>query len=320
MAGLLLLVSLGACRDRAPAATGPRTWALALHGGVGRPAGASTPARRAALERALRSTLSEGARRLDRGASALDVVEIVVRDLEDSGYFNAGRGAVADESGEHRLDAAIMDGRSLACGAVAGVATVRHPVALARQVMERSPYVLLAGAGAERFADEMKVERVSGSWFVVPGGRGRNREDDRVGVAPARRHGTVGAVALDREGRLAAATSTGGLSGQLSGRVGAVPLIGSGTWADRNVAVSCSGRGEEFIRHGLARELATLVEVAGMTPDQAARKLVFETLKPGDGGLIAVGRDGSIAVEFNTGSMVRAAADSTGRFDLEVWY
>jgi beta-aspartyl-peptidase (threonine type) len=205
-----------------------------------------------------------------------------------------------------------MDGRSLACGAVAGVATVRHPVVLARRVMERSPYVLLAGDGAERFADEMEVERVTGSWFAAPGGRGRAREDGR--------HGTVGAVALDREGHLAAATSTGGLSGQRSGRVGAVPLIGSGTWADRDVAVSCSGRGEEFIRHGLARELAALVELAGMTPDQAARKLVFETLKPDDGGLIAVGRDGSIAVEFNTGSMVRASADSTGRFDLAVWY
>ncbi len=208
--------------------------------------------------------------------------------------------------------------RSLACGAVAGVATVRHPVSLARLVMERTPFVLLADSGAESFADELSVERVSEDWYrdspMRDGSPSRRRAEARS------EHGTVGAVALDRAGHLAAATSTGGISGQLSGRVGAVPLIGAATWADRNVAVSCSGRGEQFIRHGIARELASLVELAGRTPDQAARELVFGTLKPGDGGLIAVGRDGSIAIEFNSGTMVRGAADSSGRFDLVVWY
>ncbi|KAB2960137.1 MAG: isoaspartyl peptidase/L-asparaginase [Thermoanaerobaculia bacterium] len=279
--------------------------------------------RRAYLE-ALSGALADGRARLERGESALDVVEALVVRLEDEALFNAGRGAVFNAEGTHELDAAIMDGATLACGAVAGVTTVRHPVTLARRVMERSGHVLLAGAGAERFADEAGVERVPNEWFSTPARREefekRRAEEEKKRAAAAGGHGTVGAVALDRAGHLAAATSTGGMLYKRWGRVGDVPIVGAGTYADdRTVAVSCTGKGEEFIRHGVARELAALVAHAGLTPEQAAKRLLSETLEPGDGGLIALGRDGSIALAFNTEGMFRAAADARGRFETAIW-
>ena len=301
-------------------------WALALHGGAGSPSRAMPAERQKEYHEALAAALAAGRALLESGEPAVDVVEALVARLEDDPLFNAGRGAVLNAEGRHELDAAIMDGATLACGAVAGVTTVRHPVTLARLVMTRSGHVLLAGAGAERFADETGVERVANDWFSTPERREeyekRRAEEERkkAGAPPAAGHGTVGAVALDRAGHLAAATSTGGLTWKRWGRVGDVPIVGAGTYADdRTVAVSCTGKGEEFIRHGVARQLAALVEIGGLSPEQAAKRLIHETLKPGDGGLIALGRDGAIVLAFNTDGMYRAAADASGRFETAIW-
>jgi beta-aspartyl-peptidase (threonine type) len=299
-----------------PASGGERgTWALALHGGAGAlPAltAAEEQGYRQVLERALRA----GSALLAGGGRALDAVELVVVQLEDDPRFNAGKGAVFNHAGGHELDAAIMEGRGLACGAVAGVSTVKNPVRLARRVMERSRHVLLAGAGAEAFADEQAdIERVDPAYFST---EQRRRELEAARAVPAA-PGTVGAVAIDRNGDLAAATSTGGLTGKRFGRIGDSPIVGAGTYADNaSCAVSGTGIGEEFIRHGVAAAIAWRIGREGIGVGEAARQVVHEVLRPGDGGVIAVDARGTIAMEFSTATMVRAAADSKGRFEVHV--
>jgi L-asparaginase / beta-aspartyl-peptidase len=297
-------------------------WAVAVHGGSGsmpreRLAGRE-PAFLAGLERALRL----GAEMLGGGASSLDAVEAVVRALEDDPLFNAGKGAVYNHDGRHELDAAIMEGSTLRCGAVAGVRVVKNPVTLARRVMERTPHVFLAGEGAEAFAREVGVEVVEPSYFDTP-----ERWDElqralakaAAGVSPTPELGTVGAVALDRDGNLAAATSTGGRTDKRWGRVGDVPVIGAGTYADnRTCAVSATGKGEEMIRHAAAAAVSSRIEHGGRTLEQAVREVVHGVLEPGDGGLIAVGPDGTLALDFNTEGMFRGAADSRGRFEAAI--
>lgn len=299
----------------APPAPAAPAWSLAVHGGAGTLPKDQTPEQRQARLDSISAALAHGRDRLAAGDAALDVVEDLVRRLEDDPLFNAGKGAVFTAEGTHELDAAIMNGATLGCGAVAGLTTVRHPISLARLVMEKTKHVFLAGAGAERFADEMGVERVPNDWFTTPARREQWLRE-RAGKHPEARHGTVGVVALDRAGHLAAATSTGGTSDKRWGRIGDVPVIGAGTYADDRVAVSCTGQGEEFIRHGVARAVAFLVRYQNLTVGEAARRLIGETLKPGDGGLIAVGRDGALALEFSTAIMYRGAADAGGRFEL----
>jgi len=296
-------------------------WALEIHGGAGNIPRDLDPERHRAYVAALRAALADGKARLERGDRAVDVVEAVLLRFEDDPLFNAGRGAVFTAEGHHELDASIMDGSNLACGAVAALTTVRHPIALARLVMDKTPHVLLAGAGAERFADAMGVERVANEWFSTPRRREQlERWREQHAADPGQEHGTVGAVALDRAGHLAAATSTGGTTGKRWGRIGDSPIIGAGTYADdRTVAVSCTGTGEEFIRHGVARQLSSLVALAGLTPQQAADRLIHQTLAPGDGGLIALGHDGSIAASFSTTALLRGAADAKGRFEVAIW-
>ncbi len=319
----LLLLPILACGAPLRQAEAPR-FALALHGGAGVIPRDTPPAEREAYLQGLQAALREGRDRLARGEPALDVVEAVVRLLEDDPQFNAGKGAVFTEDGRHELDASVMDGRTLACGAVAGVRTVRHPVSLARLVMERTPHVLLAGEGAERFADAAGVERVENAWFDTPRRRAalerflEQRDEQDAGPDAAR--GTVGCVALDLHGHLAAATSTGGMTGKRFGRVGDSPVIGAGTYADdATCAVSCTGTGEEFIRHVAAHEVSALMRHAGLPLADAARTVVFDRLRPGDGGLIAVSREGEIALAFNTPGMFRGAADSAGRFEVAIW-
>jgi beta-aspartyl-peptidase (threonine type) len=317
---LLLATLVTACASAPDPAEAP-AWALAIHGGAGtilreRTTVEQEAAYRGALEAALRT----GTEILSAGGSAMDAVEAVVRRLEDDPRFNAGRGAVRTRAGTFELDACIMDGSTLRSGAVTGIRRVRHPVALARAVMERTRHVFMAGDGAEAIAREAGLELVENAWFGseglpprAPSDQGRDDPRDRD------RYGTVGAVARDSAGRLAAATSTGGLGGKLSGRIGDAPIVGAGTLADATCAVSCTGTGELFIRHGIAREMSALIRYRGLPLEDAAKTLIHERLEPGDGGLIAVDAQGRIASAHNTDGMYRGFADSRGRFEVAIW-
>jgi beta-aspartyl-peptidase (threonine type) len=327
LALLILATIAGGCASGRSTPARP-DWAIALHAGAGVIDKNASDTERREHVRSLEAALRAGSDRLAAGGTAIDAVELVVRILEDDPRFNAGRGAAFTADGRHELDACIMDGRTLACGAVAGVTTVRNPVSLARLVMERTGHVLLARDGAEAFADTVGVERVDNAWFDTP--KRRQMLDEWRAAQPvstasaarssATRFGTVGAVALDRSGNLAAATSTGGLTGKRFGRVGDSPIVGAGTLADNaSCAVSCTGTGEEFIRHSVARDIAARIKYLRRSPEQAARDLVFSTLKPDDGGVIVLGADGRIAMAFSSEGMFRAAADSTGRREVAIW-
>ena len=294
--------------------------AIAIHGGAGTLAPADlTPenerAYRAGLERALRAGFTV----LDAGGTALDAAVTAVQVLEDEPLFNAGRGAVVAANGLHELDASVMDGRDLRAGAVTGVRHVRSPIELARLVMERSPHVMLAGTGAEEFALEQGLQPVPNSHFAT---ERRRLELERMlqGQIEAGREslmGTVGAVALDAAGNLAAATSTGGMTGKKWGRVGDSPIIGAGTYAANDCcAVSATGHGEFFIRAAVAHEIASLMRYRGLGVVEAADEVVMRQLVRlgGSGGVIAVGRDGRIAMPFNSEGMLRGAMDSRGLF------
>jgi beta-aspartyl-peptidase (threonine type) len=295
--------------------------ALAIHGGAGTLAPADlTPenerAYRAGLERALRA----GFALLDAGGTALDAAVTAVQVLEEEALFNAGRGAVLAANGLHELDASVMDGRDLRAGAVTGVRHVRSPIELARLVMERSPHVMLAGTGAEEFALEQGLQPVPNSHFAT---ERRRLELERMlqGQIEAGREslmGTVGAVALDAAGNLAAATSTGGMTGKKWGRVGDSPIIGAGTYAANDCcAVSATGHGEFFIRAAVAHEIASLMRYRGLDVVEAADEVVMRQLVRlgGSGGVIAVGHDGRIAMPFNSQGMLRGAMDSRGLFE-----
>jgi beta-aspartyl-peptidase (threonine type) len=315
--GLLALSACIAAPHHGPA--GRPQWAIAIHGGAGTIPRSTPPAEVEAYRASLRAALELGVQWLEAGASALDVAEAVVMQLEDDPLFNAGRGAVFTAAGDHELDASIMDGATLACGAVTGVRTVRHPISLARAVMERTPHILLAGQGAEDFASEVRLERVENSWFSTEKRRLQLERALEARAGPAG-SGTVGAVVLDRHGHLAAATSTGGMTAKRSGRVGDTPLIGAGNFADdRTCAVSGTGTGEQFIRHGSARAIADRMLLAGMSAAQAAEDVVLREMEPGDGGVIVVSKDGEIAMPYTSAGMFRGAADANGRFEVAIW-
>jgi beta-aspartyl-peptidase (threonine type) len=276
---------------------------LLVHGGAGNPIGGSVedePAHHAAL----RDALLAGYELLAGGGPALDAAEAAVRSLEECAFFNAGRGSVLTAEGRVEMDAAVMDGATREAGACAGITRVRHPVSLARAIMEKTPHVLLVGEGAERYAADAALELAEPEWFVTE--RERSRHSGQ--------HGTVGAVALDSNGCLAAATSTGGVRGQLPGRVGDTPVMGAGTWADEHVAVSCTGAGEQFIRAAVAHELSARVRHAQEPVADAA----LQTIAGLDGGLIAVGSDGSVAMPFNTALMYRGRA-AGGSVQTWIW-
>jgi len=297
-------------------------WAIALHAGAGVIPKEVGQDKKESYLASLDEALRLGRDLLAQGTAGLDVVEQVVRLLEDTPHFNAGKGAVFTHDGRHELDAAVMDGRTLGCGSVAGVTTVKNPITLARHVMEDSPHVFLAGAGAEEFADRMGVERVGHDYFFT---RHRFEElqdalaKEKAGVG-TEQYGTVGCAVLDRAGNLAAGTSTGGLTAKRFGRVSDTAVIGAGTWADnKTAAVSCTGHGEQFIRHAVAHDVCALIEYRRLSVREAAGIVIHEKLDPGDGGLIAVARDGSIALVFNSEGMYRGAADSAGRFEVGIW-
>ena len=327
VAGIVLIVlnthhaSLGTERPAAERVE----YALALHGGAGIEPDRMSAEQRSAWEKSLSAALERGRTILAQGGTALDAVEQVVRLLEDDPLFNAGRGAVFNSAGTHELDASIMDGRTKACGAVAAVRTVKNPVSLARLVMIETPHVLLIGDGAEQFADEMEgrkgIERVENSWFSTARRRAdweRAVEREKRARAGQAGKGTVGCVALDRHGNLAAATSTGGLTNKRFGRVGDSPIVGAGTYAENGTcAVSCTGTGEEFIRHAIGFRVSALMSFKGLPLQDAVREAI-SVLADDTGGLIAVGADGSISMQMNTTGMARGAADSMGRFEVRL--
>ncbi|KQY49896.1 isoaspartyl peptidase/L-asparaginase [Lysobacter sp. Root494] len=299
----------------AHAADKPKT-ALVIHGGAGvieRSALSAADERevRAALNRAL----DAGNAVLAKGGSALDAVEAVVVTMEESPQFNAGKGAVFNAEGRHELDASIMEGHTRRAGAVAGVTTVRNPIRLARAVMEHSPHVMLAGVGAEKFADTRpELERVKNSWFDTERRRQQleaAQAKEKAGAALVEKgkyFGTVGAVALDAQGHIAVATSTGGMTNKRWGRVGDSPVIGAGTWADERCGVSGTGWGEFYIRNAVAHDICARVAYRGDALSVAADEVVNKIVPGagGDGGAIALDRDGNIAMPFNTSGMYRA--------------
>lgn len=294
-------------------------WSLVVHGGAGvmRKAG-TTATQEAGIKAGLNEALDAGSEVLAAGGSALNAVQAAVQKLEDNPLFNAGRGAVFTWDGHNELDAAIMDGSSRAAGAVASSTTTRHPVALARKVMEASPHVMLSGAGADQFACEQGLEQVDNSWFATPRRRQqleKLRTNDKLGWFDVDlKYGTVGAVAMDSEGHVAAATSTGGLTGKRWGRIGDTPVIGAGTYADdRACAVSATGAGEFFIRAGVAHEICARVRFTGETLQQAADAVMAETASlGGTGGVIVAGPTGEMAWSFNTPGMYRGRVSSSG--------
>lgn len=292
--------------------------AIAVHGGAGTLARADlTPESEREYRGGLRRALSAGFEVLERGGASLDAVVAAVRVLEDDPLFNAGHGAVVAANGAHELDASLMDGRELRAGAVTGVRHVKSPIELARLVMERSPHVMLAGPGAEEFALEQGMVPVPNSYFAT---ERRRLELERMlrGELDTGREslmGTVGAVARDANGNLAAATSTGGMTGKRWGRVGDSPIIGAGTYAANDCcAVSATGHGEYFIRAAVAHEIASLMRYQGLSVRQAADEVVMRQLTKlgGAGGVIAIGQDGEVAMPFNSEGMLRGAMNSRG--------
>src|SRR5438105_12903335 len=307
---------------------------LAIHGGAGTIERSNMTLERerefrAGLERAL----TAGYEILKRGSSSLDATEAAVRTLEDDPHFNAGKGSVFTSAGTNEMDAAIMDGKTLAAGAVASLKHVKSPISLARLVMEKSGHVMMDSEGAETFAKEKGIELVDQKYFFT-----QDRWDALQKIKAAEknhtsgggkaflitdqdRHGTVGAVALDQQGNLAAATSTGGTTNKRAGRIGDSPIIGGGTYANNaTCAVSATGDGEYFIRATAAHDISALMEYRGMKLEEAAQIVLDKVAKLGGaGGVIAIDAKGNIALPFNTSGMYRGHVDLDGKFAVEIY-
>jgi len=284
-----------------------------------------SPEFKAESEKVIMAALKEGFDILEAGGTSIDAIQSAINIMEDSHIFNAGKGAVFTHEGTHELDASIMDGSSLNTGAVAGVKHTKNPIDLARLVMEKSRHVMMAGDGAETFGKQHGIELVDQDYFFTePQKKALDRalaeEDSQASNSPQdnyRYFGTVGAVALDKKGNLAAGTSTGGMTNKRFGRVGDSPIIGAGTYANNNsCAVSATGHGEYFIRLTIARDIAALMEYKDLSVEEASRIVIHEKLENlgGKGGVVVIDRTGKIAMPFNTGGMRRGYADSNGNF------
>ncbi|MCX6247567.1 MAG: isoaspartyl peptidase/L-asparaginase [Bacteroidetes bacterium] len=302
-------------------------WVLVIHGGAGGSAGqkmAEDLQQKYIAE--MTDVLKAGAAVLEGGGTSLDAVETCIRMMEDSPMFNAGKGSVFTEEGKNEMDASIMDGKTLKAGAVAGVTTIKNPITAARTVMEKSTHVMLAGHGAENFAKAQGLEIVDPSYFYT-----KQRWDEYEKVRKqeiehkqdsAKSHGTVGAVALDNHGNLAAGTSTGGKTNKMTGRIGDSPVIGAGTYANNQTcAVSCTGNGEFFIRNVVAYDVSARLEYRGQSIQEATRDIIHSKLKAqgADGGLIAVDKNGIVAMPFNTALMFRGCIYPDGKIRVEIY-
>lgn len=308
----------------------PKKWAIALHGGAGVISKDLPEDVKNEYTSALQEALDRGTEMLENGANAMDVVESVIHVLEENPRFNAGVGAVYTSKGEHELDASIMNGETLECGAVAGVKTVKSPISLARLVISETSHVLLAGTGADAFAKEQGVELVENSYFNTERRKSQldRAKENSTSAADLNspdyfdeeKMGTVGCVVLDSKGNLAAGTSTGGMTNKKHGRVGDSPIIGAGTYANnKSCAVSATGTGEEFIRYNVAYQISALMEMKGNSLQEAGDHVIHNVLQPGDGGVITVDKYGNIHMPFNSKGMFRAAADADGRNEVKIW-
>ena len=307
---------------------------LAIHGGAGTIERSNmNPEKERAYRHGLEQALRAGYEILKHGGSSLDATEAAVRVLEDDPHFNAGRGSVFTSAGTNEMDASIMDGRTLKAGAVGCVQHIKNPIGLARLVMEKSPHVMLDCAGAEAFARANGIELVEQKYFYtkerwealqkIKAAEKTKASGDGISflITDQDRHGTVGAVALDKDGNLAAATSTGGMTNKMPGRIGDTPVIGAGTYANNETcAVSCTGDGEYFIRAAAAHEVSALMQYGGMKLQEAAQR-ALDTVKKlgGSGGLIAIDKKGEITLPFNTNGMYRGYADHDGKFVVEIY-
>lgn len=309
-----------------------------IHGGAGViKKGSLTPEKEAEYKAKLEEAVLAGYRALQDGKSSLDAVEIAIRILEDSPLFNAGKGAVFTNDGKNELDASIMDGKTLSAGSVAGLHKVKNPITLARAIMEKSPHVMMVGDGAEKFAAEQKIELVDEKYFwtqerwdQLQVEKGKSENVKKPGTAASNdsklatrdsKYGTVGAVALDRKGNIAAGTSTGGMTNKKYGRVGDAPIIGAGTYANNDTCgVSATGWGEFFIRVGVARDISALMEYRAMTVQSAVDAVLAKVKKlGGDGGVIAMDKFGNMAVSFNSDGMYRAYINGEGKPVVEIY-
>lgn len=351
---LLLAVGISGCQQSPQSSSSSsasqkqqeqKDYAIAIHGGAGTISKDLPDSTKQAYRDALDKALSIGEKVLADGGSALEAVEQTIRQLENDPRFNAGKGAVYTSEGEHELDAAIMDGTTLEAGAITGIKTVKHPITLARHVMNNSRHILFAGDGAEAYAEQTDLERVDNSYFdtqhryedwqeskeeqssmlnerdekKAAKGKAANSENGNRDYIEDHVFGTVGCVALDQEGRLAAGTSTGGLTGKEYGRVGDVPIVGAGTYANSHVAVSATGIGEDIMRHVTGFHVGAVKEYKGTSLQKAADHVINNELNPGEAGLISVDSLGNIAMPYNTTGMFRGAADSEGKHMVKIW-
>ncbi|MFN3637775.1 MAG: isoaspartyl peptidase/L-asparaginase family protein [Chloroherpetonaceae bacterium] len=299
-------------------------FAIAIHGGAGTILKSSiSPEQDALYRERLTRALETGYALLECGSTSLDAVEAVVQLLEDDSLFNAGKGAVFNSNGKVELDASIMDGKTLRAGAVAALHHVKNPICLARAVMEQSEHVFLIGEGAEQFAKEHQLELVDESYFFTEARwQSLQKAKAKESLTEKEKHGTVGAVALDQFGNLAAATSTGGMTNKKFGRIGDSPIIGAGTYADNETcAVSATGHGEYFIRAVVAHDIAALMRYKHLSVQAAAEEVIMQKLTKlgGTGGVIAIDRNGNIAMPFNTEGMYRGYKVQGGKTFVAIY-
>jgi beta-aspartyl-peptidase (threonine type) len=296
-------------------------YAIVIHGGAGNISPQFIPPERAeAISAKLGEVLEKGISILDTGGTSLDAVEAVIRIMEDSPLFNAGKGAVFTHEGKNEMDASIMDGHNLNSGAVAGIGDIKNPITAARIVMEKSAHVLLSGAGASLFVSANGAEVVDSSYFYTE--KRWIQLQQQLKKAGVEKYGTVGCVALDSHGNLAAGTSTGGMTNKRYGRIGDSPIIGAGNYANNNsCAVSATGHGEFFIRYTVAHDISAMMQYRGLSIQEAASRVIHEKLKDagGSGGVICVDRFGNISMEFNTTGMLRAYAIANGEKGVRVF-
>jgi len=329
--GLLTVLLMMGCaaENSTQQDTTKKDWAIVLHGGAGTISKDLPDSVKQSYMDDLSEALSIGEEALKNGESALDVVEQVINYLEDNPKFNAGKGAVFTHEGAHELDAAIMIGNTRQAGAITGVKTVRNPISLARYVMENSEHVMFAGDGAEEYADQTDLERVDQEYFYTDkryeAYQRALQEDDQSSRVQTRpyfdedKYGTVGCVVLDQNGMIVAGTSTGGMTNKKYGRVGDVPIIGSGTYASEEVAVSMTGWGERIMRAVSGHTVSSYMKFRDASLEEAGNYLLNDVLEPGDAGMIAVDRYGNMFMNMNTEGMFRGMADSEGSREVAIW-